>query len=121
LHVRVVVEGGEEFMDEATVRGNREAAAYLLLSGVEVRLAPSGETMHAKMVIVDGRQVVVTSANWSYYSLARHAEAGVAVLGVTELAEQMQAMFAGVWRRSWFADSSLQVYCKADTLLVQMQ
>ncbi len=99
-HVRVVLEGGEEFMDEATIRGNREAAAYLLLSGTRVRLVAPGETMHAKLMIVDGRDVVVTSANWSYYSLARHVETGVAVLGVPELAQQLQDLFAHVWERS---------------------
>ncbi len=98
--VRVALEGGEEFMDETTVRGNREAAAYLLLSGADVRLVPAGETMHAKLLVIDGRDVVVTSANWSYYSLARHAEAGVAVLGVPELARQLQGLFARVWERS---------------------
>ncbi|MFO8033561.1 MAG: phospholipase D-like domain-containing protein [Candidatus Bipolaricaulota bacterium] len=98
--VRVALEGGEEFMDEATVRGNRESAAYLLLSGVDVRLVPAGETMHAKLLVIDGRDVVVTSANWAYYSLARHAEAGVAVLGVPELARQLQGLFLRVWERS---------------------
>jgi len=119
VHVRVVVEGGEEFMDEATVRGNREAAAYLLLSGVEVRLAPVGETMHAKLVVVDDQHVVVTSANWSYYSLARHAEAGVAVLGVPEMAKQLQGLFAGVWQRARAAvgGTRLQTYRIAATLL----
>ncbi len=98
--VRVTLEGGEEFMDEATVRGNREAGAYLFLSGADVRLAPPGETMHAKLVVLDSRHVVVTSANWSYYSLARHAEVGVAVLGVPELAQQLQQFFERIWERA---------------------
>lgn len=100
VHVRVVLEGGEAFMDATTVRATREAAAYLVLSGVEVRLAPPGETMHAKCLLVDGRDTVVTSANWSHYSLARHAEAGLVVLGVPELARQLQELFNRVWRRS---------------------
>ncbi len=100
VHVRVVLEGGEAFMDETTVRATREAAAYLVLSGVDVRLAPPGETMHAKCLVVDGRDSVVTSANWSHYSLARHAEAGLVVLGVPELAGQLQDLFERVWGRS---------------------
>jgi len=99
-HVRVVLEGGEDFMDETTIRANREAAAYLLLSGVDTRLDRPGETMHAKCLIVDGRHVVVTSANWSYYSLARHAEIGVVLLAVPEVAAQLQALFERVWGRS---------------------
>ncbi len=100
VSVRVVLEGGEAFMDETTVRATREAAAYLVLSGVDVRLAPPGETMHAKCLLVDGRDSVVTSANWSHYSLARHAEAGLVVLGVPELARQLQGLFDRVWARS---------------------
>ncbi len=100
VHVRVVLEGGEDFMDETTVRANREAAAYLFLSGVDARLDRPGETMHAKCLILDGRHVVVTSANWSYYSLARHAEAGVVLLDVPEVAAQLQVLFERVWERA---------------------
>lgn len=100
VHVRVLLEGGEEFMDEATIQGNREAAAFLLLHGVEVRLDPLGETMHAKCLIVDEKHVLVSSANWSYYSLVKNVEAGVAVLGAPELAREVRAFFEVVWARA---------------------
>lgn len=100
VHVRVLLEGGEEFMDEAMIRGNRETAAFLLLHGVEVRLDPLGQTTHAKCLIVDEEDILVSSANWSYYSLEHNVEAGVAILATPELASLLRQFFEGLWARA---------------------
>jgi phosphatidylserine/phosphatidylglycerophosphate/cardiolipin synthase-like enzyme len=97
VHVRVLLEGGEEFMDEAMIKGNRETAAFLMLHGVEVRLDPLGETTHAKCLVVDGEDILVSSANWSYYSLEHNVEAGVAILAAPELASLLCQFFEGLW------------------------
>lgn len=95
VRVRVLLEGGEDFPELS--EANRLVGAYLSLSGVQVRFDPPGETMHAKCLIVDGRDVVVSSANWSYYSLAKNVEAGVALLDATPLAEELKTTFESLW------------------------
>lgn len=95
VRVRVLLEGGEDWPDLA--RDNRIAAAYLAACGVEVRFDPPGTTLHAKALVVDGRDVVVTSANLSYASLAQNVEAGVAVLGAPELGLLLGAWFELRW------------------------
>lgn len=98
VKVRVLLEGGEDFPDLA--RDNRTAAAYLFSCGVAVRLDPPGTTLHAKGVIVDGCDVLITSANWSYYSLVRNVEAGLAVLGAPELGIPLGRLFDELWQRA---------------------
>ncbi len=98
VRVRVLLEGGEDFPDLA--EANRLTAAYLLLHGAEVRWDPPGLTTHAKCLVVDGRDVVVSSANWSYYSLARNVEAGVAFLDAPALAEALTRAFESLWQEA---------------------
>ncbi|HIE47506.1 TPA: hypothetical protein EYP84_01270 [Candidatus Bipolaricaulota bacterium] len=98
VRVRLLLEGGEDFPDLA--EANRFTAAYLSLYGAEVRWAPTGLTAHAKCLVVDGRDVVVSSANWSYYSLARNVEAGVAFLDAPALAQVLDRAFQTLWREA---------------------
>jgi len=98
VRVRVLLEGGEDFPDLA--RDNRVAGSYLAACGVDVGFDPPGTTLHAKVLVVDGRDVVVTSANFSYTSLAQNVEAGVAVLGAPELGVPLRAWFELLWREA---------------------
>lgn len=98
VKVRVLMESGERFPD--LYEANRLTATYLALSGAEVRFDPPGETLHAKCLVVDGRHLVVSSANWSYYSLERNVEAGVAVLDAPALAARLQQFFERLWEQS---------------------
>lgn len=95
VRVRVLLEGGEDF--PALAESNRLTAAYLSLYGAEVRWDPPGLTTHAKCVVIDSRDVVVSSANWSYYSLAKNVEAGVAFLDAPALATPLLQAFAALW------------------------
>ena len=95
VEVRVLLEGGEDFADLA--HGNRVSAAYLAACGVAVRWDSPGTTLHAKGLIVDDRDVLVSSANWSYYSLVQNVEAGLAFLGVPELALPLRHWFDSLW------------------------
>jgi phosphatidylserine/phosphatidylglycerophosphate/cardiolipin synthase-like enzyme len=95
VEVQVLIEGGEDFADLA--QDNRVSAAYLASWGVAVRFDLPGTTLHAKCLIVDGQDVLITSANWSYHSLVRNVEAGIAVLGAPELAVPLERMFAALW------------------------
>lgn len=98
VEVRVLIEGGEDFADLA--HDNRVAAAYLVAGGIAVRFDTPGTTLHAKGLIVDGRSVLITSANWSYYSLVHNVEAGVAVLGAPELGRPLAGWFDALWDRA---------------------
>ncbi|MGC9529937.1 MAG: phospholipase D-like domain-containing protein [Candidatus Bipolaricaulaceae bacterium] len=97
VRVRVYLEGGEDFPELA--EANRRAATLLAVHGVQVRLDPVGATLHAKCLIVDARDVLVSSANWSYHSLANNLEAGVAFLGAPELARRLAESFSVLWAR----------------------
>ena len=98
VRVRILLEGGEGFQDLA--EDNRLTASFLALHGAEVRLDPPWVTTHAKCLIVDGRDVVVSSANWSYYSLAKNVEAGVAFLDAPALAARLLVAFEALWREA---------------------
>lgn len=98
VKIQVLVEGGES--DQSLAEANRLSAAWLSTYGVEVRLDQIGPIMHAKCLIVDGRHVLVSSANWNYSSLARNVEAGILILGVPELAQVLIAHCAELWRAS---------------------
>ncbi len=100
VRVRVLLEGGEDYADLEFAREARRTATYLRLNGVQVRFDPMGETLHAKLLVVDGEDIMVSSANWSYYSLARNVEAGVVILGTPELGELSQRFFLHLWRRA---------------------
>lgn len=98
LRVQVLLEGGEGLREVA--EGNRLAAAWLWVQGAEVRLDPLGTTLHAKVLLVDGRHLVVTSANWTYSGLTRNVEAGVLFWGTPGLAERAAQRFQELWARS---------------------
>ena len=95
VRVRVLLEGGEDFPDLA--EANRLVSTYLVLNGVQVRFDAPGSTMHAKCLIVDDRDLLVSSANWSYYSLAKNVEAGVALLDTQALAAPLASAFESLW------------------------
>ena len=98
VKVRAILEGGET--DPTLSETNRLTAALLFTYGLEVRLDRVGMTMHAKCLVVDGRHVLISSANWNYSSLAKNVEAGVLILGVPELAQLLSAQFADLWEKS---------------------
>ena len=100
VEVKVLLEGGEGNPDPRFARETRDIAAYLLLHGVEVALDPPGDTMHAKLLVVDGGDLMVSSANWSYYSLVRNVEAGAAILGVPPLASIARGFFRAAWEEA---------------------
>ena len=74
---------------------NRDVWALLGESGVELYFDPAERTSHSKLIMVDGRYVVVGSSNWSYYSLDRNHEANV-VISSTRVAGRFAEFFEGV-------------------------
>ncbi len=98
VQVRLLLDDGALFPDLA--QANRLTGALLASYGAQVRLDSAEAVLHAKCLLVDGRDVLVSSANWVYSSLARNVEAGVVFLGVPELAQALQSKFDELWRRA---------------------
>jgi hypothetical protein len=57
---------------------NGEAAAFLRAGGVEV-FASSGPLLHAKILVVDERTVLLGSTNWTSAAFNNNAEAGAVI------------------------------------------
>ena len=98
LDVRVVLEHSRGWNEE-NARENRETGEWLEERGVDVRYDPPGRTTHDKLIIVDGRWVVVGSTNWSYHALTKNHEASV-LIESPEVAARFETYFEQVWREA---------------------
>ena len=94
--VRVLLDDCRFYAESA--EANLASAITLHQRGIEVRFDDPEDTMHAKLVIVDGSSVVLGSTNWNYYSLERNVEANVAFLSIPEVAAAYEALFARLWQ-----------------------
>lgn len=82
---------------ENTIDANELTYRRLLNNGVSVRFDTSARTTHAKLVIVDGRYVIVGSHNWSYMAMMRNHEASV-LIDDPSIAAAETAYFMSIWR-----------------------
>lgn len=90
LDVRVIVD------DWPT--GNPSAKKFLEESNVAVKAAlDENSTTHAKLIIIDGRIVIVGSTNWSYHSVEKNHEANI-ILYDEDIARQFESYFEGLWK-----------------------
>jgi cardiolipin synthase A/B len=91
--VRVLLDPGQ--------RPSDGAAAALTTAGVSVRhYRSSGEKLHAKVGIADGRTVVFGSANWTTSGFQHNHEIDVEILDVPTVAAQLTAMMESDWAAS---------------------
>ena len=79
VDVKVMLEGGEDFLGENFTEYQTKAREYLEKGGVKVKFDGKGVTTHAKLIIIDERVVILGSTNWNYYSLDRNNEASVLI------------------------------------------
>ena len=90
VDVRVLV-------DEYTFQRYRYTVEYLKENGVPVKLDPSSATtMHAKIVVVDGKIAVVGSHNWTEAALRWNEEYSVEVIGAA-VAGKVEEYFMRLW------------------------
>ena len=97
VEVKVFLDDCAFYPDSA--RANLDAARYLADRGIAVRFDDPSATTHAKLVIIDGRDVILGSTNWNYYSLEKNNEADIAALGIPALAATYDQFFSRLWRR----------------------
>ncbi|ODS42314.1 MAG: hypothetical protein MSIBF_03010 [Candidatus Altiarchaeales archaeon IMC4] len=97
VNVRVVAEGGEAYLGDSFEKGNKAGIDYLVKNGVGVRLDPKNVTTHAKLVVIDGKTVIVGSTNWNYNSLDNNHETDILV-NSQKAAQYFGDYFERLWR-----------------------
>ncbi|RLE39089.1 hypothetical protein DRJ12_00785, partial [Candidatus Acetothermia bacterium] len=95
LDVRVLLDDCSYYPESA--QANLAAAIYLSAHGIEVRFDSPNQTTHAKLVLTDGKDVVLGSTNWNYYSIEKDVEADVALLNIPDVASVYEAYFEALF------------------------
>lgn len=95
LDVKVLLDDCAYYADSAAA--NLTAALVLRQRGVEVRFDDPGTTTHTKLVVIDGRTVMLGSTNWNYYSLEKNCEIDTAFVNLPEVAAPFDAFFQTLW------------------------
>jgi phosphatidylserine/phosphatidylglycerophosphate/cardiolipin synthase-like enzyme len=96
LEVQVLLDDCAYYADSASA--NLLSAFLLREDGVQVRLDAPEATTHAKLVIIDGRTVLLGSTNWNYYALERNYETDIAFINVPAIAETFENYFRQLWQ-----------------------
>lgn len=78
---------------------NDEGVKFLKDNGIDIIYDPTKKTTHAKLLIIDGKIVIVGSTNWSYYSIDKNHEAN-ALIKSTKLAGEFEKYFQNIWEES---------------------
>jgi phosphatidylserine/phosphatidylglycerophosphate/cardiolipin synthase-like enzyme len=82
-------------------RPSDPAAVELAAAGVDVRLyRGSGEKLHAKLAVADGRDSIFGSANWTISGFERNHELDVEIPDSTAVATDLTAMVDADWSAS---------------------
>ena len=96
VHCRIVIHAGAE---------NRNGAAAAMQAGKELKrigwdviVTDSGQIMHAKAAIIDGRRLLIGSHNWTASALCANRELSV-LIDDTATADEAQAWFDNEWQR----------------------
>jgi len=64
--------------------------------GINIIYDSRSVTTHSKLVIIDGRIVILGSTNFSYYGLEKNNEANV-LIESEKISEQYEAYFNDLW------------------------
>lgn len=101
LLVRELIYAHERGVDVKIIvdQFSEENNAFELLreAGVEIRYDSNETTTHSKLIIVDGKIVLLGSTNLSYYGLEKNNEANVLVEDKA-VAEYYEKYFWNLWR-----------------------
>jgi len=67
-----------DWADDITAK-NQPSLTYLLEHGIDAKFDAPAVTLHAKLIVVDGRTTILGSSNWNRYALTEHRQADVAI------------------------------------------
>lgn len=90
LDVRVLLD-----LDDQETGKNQAATDWLRSQGIRVVLDEAKITTHAKVILVDDREALVGSHNWTRSALTKNREVSVILADAASLAD-LAAWFAGV-------------------------
>ena len=90
VDVRIIV---DQFLTDS------RAVEIFEKTGVDIKWDSTKLTTHSKLLIIDGRIVVVGSTNWSYYSFSKNHESNVVIYD-KETAKKFEEYFELVWLES---------------------
>lgn len=82
---------------ESNFSCNQESLAYLKGNGIEARLDSPKKFLHHKLMIIDGKEVLLGSTNWSYMSLDYNNETNVLVKD-SDVARYYEKYFQLLWK-----------------------
>ena len=101
VDVKIILEDGKThgYENRGIGENNTKWKEYFESRGIEVRWDGSGQTTHDKLIIIDGKIVVVGSTNWSTSALKYNHEANVLLDG-KEVAEEYDAYFETLWSQA---------------------
>lgn len=86
VDVRVALDRGKLYQSDAPDPKNDEAAAWLTAHGIAVVWDEVSRTSHAKVLLVDDRQALIGSHNWTRAALFDNREASVLLSDPTAVA-----------------------------------
>ncbi len=89
IQVQVII---DEFPEE-----HEKGIAFLKQNNISVKYDGKKQTTHAKLVIIDSKEIIIGSSNWRYYSLDKNNEANVLIKSKA-LAKQYSEYFEEIWK-----------------------
>lgn len=95
LDVKVKLDDCAYFANSAAA--NLASAITLHQRGVEVRFDAADVTTHAKLVVIDGKTVLLGSTNWNFFSLEKNYETNIVFVNLPRVGAPFQAYFQVLW------------------------
>lgn len=93
VDVRIIIDQYAD-QDEKT-----NAYGFLLGKGLKIKYDSNKTTTHAKLIIIDGRVVVLGSTNFSYYALEKNREVDLLVESA-KIAGYFEDYFEALWKEN---------------------
>ncbi|MEA3254250.1 MAG: phospholipase D-like domain-containing protein [Candidatus Altiarchaeota archaeon] len=87
VDVRIIV-------DQYSKKNN--AYEYLRVNNITIKYDPEDVTTHTKLVIIDGKIVILGSTNFSYYGLEKNNEVNAVIIS-EEFAQYFEDYFDRLW------------------------
>ena len=93
VDVRIVL---DEYSD---TNPSTNAYEYVKRNGVKIKYDSNKTTTHSKLIVIDGKVVILGSTNFSYYALEKNNEVDV-IISSEKTAEYFERYFQRLWDAS---------------------